>query len=114
MFQAPAIGSTQRIVAADTTVVGRVSSTVAVQPNINFLGVMVQMTVADKTTFQLWAGTTATATAAGVPITGIVTFATGSGLARYMPIPAYCSGGACVNITGQADVTLFWNPAGRG
>lgn len=112
MYQAPLIASTQRIVAADTTVVGRVSSTVATQPNINFLGVMVHMTVSDKTTFQLWAGTTATSTTAGVPLTGIVTFATGSGLSRFMPIPAYCSGGAVVDIAGQSDVTLYWNPAG--
>ena len=112
MYKAPLIGRTQRFAAANTTVVGFVSSTVTGQPNINFLGVMVQMSVADKTTFQLWAGTTATATTAGVPLTGVVTFATGSGFARYMPIPAYCSGGAVVNITGQSDVTLFWNPAG--
>lgn len=112
MYVAPLIGVTQRSQGAETTVVGNVSSTVAVQPNINFIGVMAHMTVSDKTTFQLWAGTTATSTAAGKPLTGIVTFATGSGFARYMPIPAYCSGGAVVNITGQADVTLFWNPAG--
>ena len=112
MFKAPQIGRTQRFAAANTTVVGFVSSTVSVRPNLNFLGVMVHMSVADKTTFQLWAGTTATATAAGVPLTGIVTFASGSGFARYLPIPAYCSGGAVVNITGQSDVTLYWNPAG--
>lgn len=112
MFQAPLQARTQRITAADTTVVGNVSSTVALQPNIFFLGVMTHMTVSDKTTFQLWAGTTATATAAGVPLTGLVTFATGSGLSRFMPIPAYCSGGAVIDVIGQSDMTLYWNPAG--
>ncbi len=109
MYKAPLIGRSQRIVGADTTVVGQVSSTVAAQPNINLIGVQSNMTVSDKTTIQIWAGVTATGTA----ITGLLTFATGSGLSRYMPVPAYCSGGAVVNIAGQSDVTLYWNPAGR-
>lgn len=112
MFKAPLIGRSQRIVAAETTVIGNVSSTVAVQPNINLIGVMTHMTVSDLTTIQIWAGTTATATAAGVPLTGLITFATGSGLSRFLPIPAYCSGGAVIDVAGQSDITLFWNPAG--
>ena len=113
MYKAPLIGRTQRFAAADTTVIGRVSSTVAAQPNINIIGVMTHMSVADKTTIQIWAGTTATATAAGVPITGLITFTTGAGVGnRYLPVPAYCSGGAVVDIAGQSDVTIYWNPAG--
>ena len=112
MYQAPTIGYTQRSQGAETTVVGNVSSTVAVQPNINLLGVMAHMTESDKTTIQFWAGVTATTATNGKAVTGIITFATGSGFARYMPVPAYCSGGCVVDITGQADVTLFWSPAG--
>ena len=114
MYKAPLIGRTQRFAAADTTVIGQVSSTVAAQPNINLIGVQANFTVSDQTTIQIWAGTTATATAAGVPITGLLTFATatGSPVNRFIPVPAYCSGGAVVNIAGQSDVTIYWNPAG--
>jgi hypothetical protein len=111
MYQAPSIAYTQRIVGAETTVVGRVSSTSTAQPNINLLGILTHMTASDATTVQVWAGITATATARGAPLTGIITFATGSGLSRFMPVPAYCSGGAVVNVTGQSDVTLYWSPA---
>ena len=105
MYKAPDVARTKRIVAADTTAIS------SANPNINLLGVATHMTASDKTTLQIWAGTTATTTAAGVPITGIVTFSTGSGLGRFMPIPAYCSGGAVVNVAGQSDITLYWNPA---
>ena len=101
MYEAPQVARTKRIVAADTTAVS------SANPNINFLGIMCQMTVSDATTFQLWAGVTAT----GSAITGIVTFSSGSALCRFMPIPAYCAGGAVVNVTGQSDITLYWNPA---
>ena len=112
MYKAPLIGRSQRFAAANTTVIGRVSSTVAAQPNINIIGVMTHMSVPDKTTIQVWAGTTATATAAGVPITGLVTFTSGGAVNRFLPLPAYCSGGAVIDVIGQSDVTIFWNPAG--
>ena len=112
MYQAPSIGQIFRLTAANTTCVGSVSSTVAVQPSMNILGVMCQMSVADKTTIQLWAGTTATATTAGVPLTGVITFTTGQGVgSKYLPVPAYASGGCVINVAGASDIALFWNPA---
>ena len=112
MFQAPLIGIPHRFSAADTTVVGNVSSTLA-QPNINLIGIRANRSVADKTTIQIWAGTTATTTAAGKPLSGLITFTTAQGAAtNLLPFPAYCSGGCVVNIVGQSDITLYWNPAG--
>jgi len=101
MYEAPQTARTLRIVAADTTAVS------SANPSMNILGVQTHMTVADKTTLQIWAGTTATGTA----LTGIVTFATGGALSRFLQIPAYASGGACINVTGQSDITLYWNPS---
>jgi hypothetical protein len=80
---------------------------------MNLLGIMANMTVADKTTVQLWAGTTATSAAAGLPITGLITFTTAQGVgSKFLSVPAYCSGGLVINVAGASDVTLFWNPAG--
>lgn len=67
---------------------------------------------------QIWAGTTATAAAAGVPLSGIIrgfaTTTSGGQVASYYPFPAYCSGGITINIgtSGDPRLTLFWNPAG--
>jgi hypothetical protein len=110
MYEAPLIGRRWSLTAADTTVVGSVSSTVAVQPTMNLIGILANMTVPDQTTIQLWAGTTATATANGKPLTGVITFTTAGGT-KFLPVPAYCSGGLVVNVAGASDITLFWNPA---
>lgn len=63
---------------------------------------------------QLFAGTTATATAAGVILTGIIrSCVSATALANFVRVPAYCSGGMIVDIGGTSpDVTLFWNPVG--
>lgn len=57
---------------------------------------------------QLWAGTTAT----GTPLTGIITFASGS-VGAFIKCPAYASGGLTINVGAAAnpDLTLYWNPA---
>ena len=111
MYQSNLIGIPQIFTAADTTTIGNVSST-ATQPNINLIGVMAHPSGSDRTIVQIWAGTTATTTAAGVPITGLMVFQSGAPAVKYRRVPAYCSGGAVINITGNSAVTLFWNPAG--
>lgn len=117
MFEAALIGRGTRKTASGATVLATGVSTVG---GVNLIGVMVHASVTGNTLLQLWAGTTATATAAGVAITGVITFASGTAtgldaLVRYMPIPAFCSGGLAINCTGDTtDITLFWNPAGEG
>lgn len=115
MYQSPGYGRSTRKTASGATVLATGISTVG---GANLLGIAVNASVTGTTVVQLWAGTTATATAAGVPITGLITFvsATATGLTtpihRYMPVPAYCSGGLTINTTGDnTDITLFWNPA---
>lgn len=114
MYVAPLIGKGTRKTASGATVL---STGIAATGGANLIGIMVHATVTGNTKIQLWAGTTATATSAGVPITGIMTFASGTAtgltsLARYLPVPAYCSGGLCINTSGDCtDITLFWNPA---
>lgn len=109
MYEAPLIGKSTRKTASGATVLATGISTVG---GANLIGVMVNASVTGNTLIQLWAGITATATTAGVPITGIITFVSGTAKASYMPIPAYCSGGVCINTTGDCtDITLFWNPA---
>ena len=113
MYEANQAGRAVRITTAGVTVIG--------SSNGNILGVICTPSVTGATTIQLFAGLTATATAAvgsgGKILTGVVTFvsatATALSLARYLDIPAYCSGGALINIAGDAnpDITLFWNPA---
>ena len=102
MYQSNLTGRSRRYATAEATVVA------TAMPNMAIIGVQCNVTVADKTTIQLWAGATATGTA----LTGIVTFTTGMALGapRYLSIPAYAAGGACINITGAPDVTLYWNP----
>ena len=80
---------------------------------VNLIGVAVHASVTGNTLLQLWAGTTATATAAGVALTGLMTFVSASpARQQYLPIPAYCSGGLALNCTGDTtDITLYWNPA---
>lgn len=60
--------------------------------------------------FQLFAGVTATGT--GRALSGIVTFATISQGIQPMHIPAYGSGGLCINIGAAAnpDLTIYWSP----
>ena len=109
MYKAPLIGKSTRKTASGATVLATGISTVG---GANLIGIMVNGSVSGRTLIQVWAGTTATATSAGVPITGVLTFASGSPAVRYMPVPAYCSGGVCLNTTGDCtDITLFWNPA---
>lgn len=57
---------------------------------------------------QLWAGVTAT----GTPLTGVITFASGS-VGAFIRCPAYASSGLTVNIGAAAnpDLTIYWNPA---
>ena len=110
MYRANMIGNPHIFTAADTTTVGLVSST-ATQPNIQLIGVLSHPSVSDSTTVRLWGGTTATTTAAGVQITGLITFPSGNS-ALYRQVPAYCSGGAVIQVAGNSAVTLFWNPAG--
>ena len=121
MYQAPQWGKATRKTASGATVLATGISTVA---GVNLIGIAVHASVTGNTLIQLWAGTTATATAAGLPITGVITFvsatATGimavrGGLQRYMPIPAYASGGLCLNTTGDStDITIYWNPSTGG
>ena len=66
---------------------------------------------------QIWAGTTATATSAGAPLSYVIKAfsTTGSVTAQnavYYPFPAYASGGITINVPGTNDpkLTLFWNP----
>jgi hypothetical protein len=67
---------------------------------------------------RLWAGVTATSTASGSPLAGILygnpTAAATVNVPTYLPFPAYCSGGITMQIVGSGDpnITLFWNPAG--
>ena len=109
MYEASPIGLTRRLNVAGATVISTVNSLL--------IGVMNNASVTGKTTIQLWAGTTATSTAAGLTLTGVITFvsATATALAcgQFFRVPGYASGGCCVNIAGDAnpDLTLFWNPA---
>ena len=112
MYQTNQVGIAKRITAAGVTAI----STVA---NVGIVGIACTPSVTGATTIQIWAGVTATNTAAvgsaGSAITGVITFASGTGvavLAQYLRVPAYCSGGAIVNVAGDAnpDITLFWNP----
>ena len=109
MFEANQVGRSTRLTVAGVTVISTVGS-------VAIIGVCNNASVTGATTIQIWAGTTATATAAGVPVTGVVTFisgtATGLPCTRYLQIPAFCSSGAVVNIAGDAspDLTLYWNP----
>ena len=117
MYQAPQFGTGTRKTASGATVLATGVSTVG---GVNLIGVMVHASVTGNTLLQLWAGTTATATAAGSALTGVITFASGtatalSALVRYMSIPAFASGGLAINCTGDTtDITLFWNPSGEG
>lgn len=72
---------------------------------------------------QLFAGLTATATAAsgsgGAILSGVIrAYNTVAGAtvvqSFYQDFPAYASGGIVINLpsTSDPDVTLFWNPAG--
>ena len=117
MYQAPMIGRSTRKTVSGATVLTTITASPTVG-GINLIGIMVNASVTGNTLIQLWAGVTATTTAAGAPITGIITFvsATATGLTtpinRYLSIPAYCSGGLAINTTGDStDITLFWNPA---
>lgn len=111
----PAFGIARRLTVAGATVLATGISTVG---GANLIGILCNASVTGNTTIQLWAGTTATATAAGLALCGVLTFvsATATGLTRlgaYLPFPAYASGGLAINIGGDADpdLTLFWNPA---
>ena len=117
MYQAPMIGRATRKTVAGATVLATLTASPTVG-GINLIGIMTHATVTGNTIVQLWAGVTATSTAAGTPITGLITFvsATATGVkdnfAQFMPVPAYCSGGLCINTSGDnTDITLFWNPA---
>lgn len=107
----PLYGRTRRLTVAGATVLATGISTVG---GANLIGIMCNATVNGATTIQLWAGVTATATAAGVPISGVITFVSGrSPLGTYLEFPAYASGGVAINVGGDADpdLTLYWNPA---
>lgn len=117
MYQAPNWGTGTRKTASGATVLSTGVSTVG---GVNLIGIAVHASVTGNTLVQLWAGITATSTAAGVPLTGIITFASGTAtgltsLYRYLPVPAFASGGLCINTTGDTtDITLFWNPSSGG
>jgi hypothetical protein len=85
--------------------------------NSYIIGILFQGTGTGS--LSLWAGTTATTTAGGSPLSGVIrAFATAAGAtvnpASYFPFPAYASGGITVNVpaTADASITLFWAPAG--
>src|SRR5512146_1734958 len=85
--------------------------------NSHIFGVLFQGTATGNV--QIWAGTTATATAAGVPLSGVIRAyaTTGSATVQsavYYPFPAYASGGITINVGGSLDpqLTLFWSPVG--
>ena len=85
--------------------------------NANIMGILFTGTATG--TCQIWAGTTATATSNGVPLSGIIrafvtTGAATSQSAVWYPFPAYASGGFTIDVGGAQDpsLTLFWNPAG--
>lgn len=103
MFRSNQVGTATRITAVGATCISSVG-------NIGIIGVLVAASVSDKATVQVWSGATATQTGNSIALTGIITFVTGVAGAKYLALPVYCSGGACVNITGIADVTLYWNP----
>lgn len=111
------VGRGTRKTASGATVLATGISTVG---GANLIGIAVHASVTGNTLVQLWAGTTATSTATGVAITGVITFASGTAtgltsLYRYLAVPAFCSGGLAINCTGDTtDITLFWNPAGEG
>lgn len=84
--------------------------------NANIIGICFQGSATGS--IQIWAGTTATVTAAGAEVSPLIrgysTTAATSQAATYLSYPAYCSGGITVNVGDSLDVkiTLFWNPAG--
>ena len=105
----PDYGYAKYISAAGATVVSTVNS--------RLIGILFQASATSA--IQIWAGTTATATAAGVALSGVIRAYATTGTATvqpsfYQPFPAYASGGCCVNVTGAGDpsVTLFWCPTG--
>ncbi len=101
MYESSLIGIPKRITAAGVTVVSSVG-------NPGLIGVCCTPSVTGATTIQIWAGVTATGTA----VTGVITFVSSTAAARFVSVPAYCSGGCVVNVAGDAnpDITLFWNP----
>lgn len=105
----PDYGYAKYVSAAGATVVSTVNSRI--------IGFLIQSTATGN--IQLWAGTTATSTAAGVALSGVIRAyaTTGSATVQssvYFPFPAYASGGCCVNVGGAGDpsVTIFWCPTG--
>lgn len=111
----PVFGRGRRLTVAGATVLATGISSVG---GAQLIGIMCHASVTGATTIQLWAGTTATGTAAGVALCGVLTFvsATATGTARlgqFIPFPGYASGGCAINIGGDAspDLTLYWNPA---
>lgn len=114
MYESSLIGNATRKTVSGATVLATGVSTVG---GVHLIGVSVHASSTGNTLLQLWAGTTATSTAAGVPITGIITFTSGATSmwgerTKYLPIPAFASGGLCLNCTGDTtDITLYWNPA---
>ena len=89
-----------------------VGATCVTSANAYIIGVLIDSTASG--TFQIWAGTTATAATNGVPLCGAVGRSTATGVPNYLPFPAYASGGITFNVGGSADpnITLFWAPAG--
>ena len=83
--------------------------------NAHIMGVMFNGTGTGG--IRIFAGTTATVTAAGVYLGSVIAYPTVANAtvnaAVYYPFPAYCSGGITINIQPSADpqLTLFWNPA---
>ena len=92
-------------------------ATVITSANAQIIGILFQST--GTANLQIWAGTTATATSAGVPLSGVIrAYPTAADAtvnkAVYFPFPAYASGGITINMGASADprLTLFWNPTG--
>lgn len=117
VIESALIGTATRKTVAGATVLATGVSTVG---SVHLIGIMVHASVTGNTTIQLWAGTTATSTAAGVPISGVMTFTSAAtslygDRVKYLPFPARASGGLCLNTAGDTvDVTLYWNPGAIG
>ena len=101
----------------NATYVSVTGAQVLTSANAQIIGILFQSSATGS--IQIWAGTTATTTAAGAPLSNVIRayVTTGAATAQpavYLPFPAYASGGITINVQGSLDpkLTLFWNPAG--
>jgi hypothetical protein len=97
------------------TYVTAAGATCVCSSNAQIIGILFQSSATANV--QIWAGTTATATASTITLSGIIRTTTGAVSAApavYIPFPAYASGGISLNLgaSGDPKLTLFWNPAG--